>query len=309
MTINNKNLQNSLRCLQHPLTLLSITILLFNDHVLKVVYPSWITGKLSDFAGLFFFPFIVSVILSISLSKFSISKIIIGKISFGLVILWFFLLKAVPLANTLTTDLASFLLGYRTIFIVDPTDLIALLATIPAYIIWKQSTQNKPIYTAYISFIFASLAVIATSPPYPTVYKVTNLEYYQEGIVYAADIDDWKDMYYPVAISIDGGLTWEESETIYNIEQKSLPIKHCGHNYPEICYQITRLGRLKEYLSNNELENIDSVKTKVFDMIMFDWDGKEYVIVAVGEYGIYRRELPHGKWINIPVLAAKTPIN
>jgi hypothetical protein len=309
MNIKDKNLQNSLRCLQHPSTILSIAILLMNDQVLKVVYPSWITGKLSDFAGLFFFPFIVSVILGISLSKFRISKINLGKISFGLVVVWFSLIKTIPLVNALTTDLSSILLGYRTIFILDPTDLVALLSTIPAYIIWNQPNQIKPTYTAYISFFFASLAVIATSPPYPTVYEVTNLEYYQDGIVYAAGIDDWKDKYYPVAISLDGGLTWEDSENIFNLEQKSLPVKHCGHINSEICYQITNFGRLKELTSNNELDNVENIKTKVFDMIIFDWNDKDYVIVAVGEYGIFRRELPHGKWINIPVLAADTPIN
>ena len=309
MIIRNKNLQNSLRCLQHPATLLSISILVINDHVLKVLFPSWITGKLSDFAGLFFFPFILSIILSITLSKFRISKRILGIISFGLVVIWFSLIKTFPWVNTLTTDISSFLLGYRTLFIVDPTDLIALLSTIPAYLIWKQPTQNKPKYTAYISFFFASLAVIATSPPYPTVYEVTNLEYDQDGIVYAAGIEDWKDMYYPVGISMDWGLTWEDTDAIYNIEQKSLPIKHCGQINHQICYQITSFGRLKEVTPENELVTVESVKTRAFDMVIFNWDDNEVVIVAVGEYGIFRRELPNGKWINIPVLSADTPIS
>ena len=60
MKSKNPAFENSLACLQHPLTLLSIAILLLNDHVLKVVSPSWLTGKLSDFAGLFFFPIIVN---------------------------------------------------------------------------------------------------------------------------------------------------------------------------------------------------------------------------------------------------------
>jgi hypothetical protein len=309
MIKDNLNLQNSLRCLQHPSTLLSITILLLNDHVLKVLYPSWITGKLSDFAGLFFFPILLSAILGIILSKFSITKKTLGIISFGFVIIWFSSVKIIPLINTFTTDLASILLGYRTRFILDPTDLVALLSTIPAYFIWKQPILHKPTYTAYLAFFIASAAVIATSPPYPTVYEVTNLEYDQEGIVYAAGIEDWKETYYPVGISRDGGLTWEDSDTIFNIEQKSLPIKHCSQIHHEICYQITRWGRLKEVTPDHELVTVESVKTRAFDMVIFNWDDQEVVIVAVGEYGIFRRELPDGKWINIPVLAAKTPIS
>jgi len=308
MITDNNSLQNSLRCLQHPGTLLSISILLFNDHLLKVLYPSWITGKLSDFAGLFFFPFVISLLMSLALSKSSISKGNLGVISFGLVGVWFILLKTLPLANTFTTNLSSSLLGYRTRYILDPTDLVALLSMIPAYWIWKQPTRRQPKYTAYLAFVFASAAVIATSPPYPTVYEVTNLEYDQEGIVFAAGVDEWKETYYPVGISMDGGLTWEDSDTVFNIEQKSLPIKHCGQINPEICYLITRFGRLKEYTTNHDFINVENINTKAFDMVIFNWDDQEVVIVAVGEYGIYRRELPSGTWTHIPVLAADAPI-
>src|SRR5437870_3549043 len=33
-----------------------LILLLLNDHVFKVLSPNWITGKLSDFSGLFIFP-------------------------------------------------------------------------------------------------------------------------------------------------------------------------------------------------------------------------------------------------------------
>lgn len=38
-----------------PLFLIALVLLLLNDHVLKYAYPGWLTGKLSDFAGLFVF--------------------------------------------------------------------------------------------------------------------------------------------------------------------------------------------------------------------------------------------------------------
>ena len=47
----------------HPLSLLSIAVLFINDQFLKYAYTSWITGKLSDFAGLVFFPLIVELII------------------------------------------------------------------------------------------------------------------------------------------------------------------------------------------------------------------------------------------------------
>ena len=45
--------------LPHPVALLSIALLIVNDHFLKPTYANWITGKLSDFAGLVFFPLLL----------------------------------------------------------------------------------------------------------------------------------------------------------------------------------------------------------------------------------------------------------
>jgi hypothetical protein len=50
-----------LRAFRSPLVMASIVVLLVNDHLLKAAAPSWVTGKLSDFAGLFFFPFVAGV--------------------------------------------------------------------------------------------------------------------------------------------------------------------------------------------------------------------------------------------------------
>lgn len=47
------------RGLLHPIALTAIATLIVNDHVLKVASPSWLTGKLSDVAGLMFFPLLV----------------------------------------------------------------------------------------------------------------------------------------------------------------------------------------------------------------------------------------------------------
>ena len=41
------------KILLKPSFLLPLTLLLLNDHLLKAAYPGWLTGKLSDFAGLF----------------------------------------------------------------------------------------------------------------------------------------------------------------------------------------------------------------------------------------------------------------
>jgi hypothetical protein len=43
----------------HPLTLVSLFVLVLNDHYLKEAFPSALTGKLSDFAGMFAAPLVL----------------------------------------------------------------------------------------------------------------------------------------------------------------------------------------------------------------------------------------------------------
>jgi hypothetical protein len=51
--------------LLHPLPLAAIGLLVVNDHVLKAAYPGWVTGKLSDVAGLVFFPLLLAVLVEL----------------------------------------------------------------------------------------------------------------------------------------------------------------------------------------------------------------------------------------------------
>ncbi len=45
--------------LLHPVALAAIAVLAINDHILKDAYPGLVTGKLSDLAGLIFFPLLL----------------------------------------------------------------------------------------------------------------------------------------------------------------------------------------------------------------------------------------------------------
>lgn len=51
------------RALLHPITLVALALLLLNDHVLKAAFPGFWTGKLSDAAGLTFFPVVLAFAL------------------------------------------------------------------------------------------------------------------------------------------------------------------------------------------------------------------------------------------------------
>jgi multisubunit Na+/H+ antiporter MnhF subunit len=51
--------------LLHPLALGSIALLVVNDHLLKARWPGLVTGKLSDVAGMIFFPLLVFVFVAV----------------------------------------------------------------------------------------------------------------------------------------------------------------------------------------------------------------------------------------------------
>ncbi|MBV6451456.1 MAG: hypothetical protein MHPDNHAH_02194 [Anaerolineales bacterium] len=314
MKTGNQSFENSLRCLQHPLTLLSIALLLLNDHVFKTVSPSWLTGKLSDFAGLFFFPFIVAAGLSVLLSKFNFTPRVVGQTSFALVAIWFLLLKTFPFANSLTTQFASSFVGYQTQFSLDWTDLIGLTAMLPAWRLWNQSRQWKRSRFAYVALSIGVFASIATSPVAPTITTVTHLKE-KNGSVFAFDMN-----MDTMAASKDGGKSWErvyDSDFELPSEYASLPIVECATNYPNECYRING-DEIVEHSKDGgttweiswelpadreiffERANPD-MDLGPYDMLIVQRGNQEYVLVAVGEEGILRKELPDGEWERIKV--------
>jgi len=60
----NRAFQRAMHSLAHPISLGAIVLLLFNDHWLRWNHPSWLTGKLGDFAWLAFAPFIAALLLA-----------------------------------------------------------------------------------------------------------------------------------------------------------------------------------------------------------------------------------------------------
>ena len=51
--------------LLHPLALLALGTLVLNDHLLKGTAPGLLTGKLSDLAGLVFFPLLLQALVEV----------------------------------------------------------------------------------------------------------------------------------------------------------------------------------------------------------------------------------------------------
>lgn len=137
--------------LKSPSFVISLVLLLLNDFWLKSSYPCWITGKLSDFSGLFVFPIFWAVF-------FPQYKKMIFFCTAVLFIIW---------NSTLIQPILDFLHSHQ-IWIdrtVDYSDNIALISVFFAYrfIQIKESKKLKlnPIYISLVS-LFAFTATTLT---------------------------------------------------------------------------------------------------------------------------------------------------
>lgn len=128
-----------------PTFLVSLTLLLLNDFYLKYHYPSVLTGKLSDFAGLFIFPFFFSAFFKKQSRHIYILT--------GLLFIFWKSSLSQPFIDWLCN--LTTLGFYRT---VDPTDLIALTVLPFSYF----SFQKRTLEQIRTSFSF-SLLVCAVS--------------------------------------------------------------------------------------------------------------------------------------------------
>lgn len=309
---------SDLLALSHPLTLLSVIILLINDHVLKVYAPSAVTGKISDFAGLFFFPLLLGAILNSITKPLKLKPHSLAAASFGFTAVWFSLIKILPFFTAFTETFLSNLLSIPVRIIPDPSDLIALVALVPA---WKLRVEvetrkprlNKPL--TYIALALASIAVLATSPQYnPTVRKMI-----VEGNRLFTPADTANGYYYS---SADGGRTWEwvEFEVPASVasqadEYPQLPVKICLPDEPNHCYQSgTELilesndggntwvkswsipaGR-RQYIERS----MPFLDLGPYDLIVFEYEGRQEIIAALGSGGVLVKA-DGGPWENFGV--------
>ncbi|MEM7035930.1 MAG: hypothetical protein AAF570_03050 [Bacteroidota bacterium] len=144
-------MKNVMQRLGHPLFIFSLALLLLNDFLLKSEFPGLLTGKLSDFAGLFAFPYFFSAFFPRHLRSIHVAT----TIGF---IFW---------KSAAATPLLLFLqeIGLPFYRVIDPTDLVALTSIPLSFIVLQKPAprfQLKPLITHAI-ILTSAFAFIATS--------------------------------------------------------------------------------------------------------------------------------------------------
>ncbi len=109
------------------MTLVAVVVLVVNDWVLKPRLHDWLTGKLSDVAGLVFAPVVLSALIGLVLRKHLTHRRLVACCA--ATALGFALVKLCAPAR----ELASRLIGHGATFSPDWTDLLCLPAVLIAY--------------------------------------------------------------------------------------------------------------------------------------------------------------------------------
>ena len=137
-----------------PIFIIALALLLLNDFFLKYEFSNFFTGKLSDFAGLFLFPYFLSSI-----------KIKWTKIIYPATALLFIFWKS-ELCQTIIDWIQ--LMGIGVDRVVDYTDLIALIVLPLSYFCFQHEITKQPTTPRFLSIPMSALglfAICATTLP------------------------------------------------------------------------------------------------------------------------------------------------
>lgn len=146
------------RALVHPIVVIAIALLIVNDHVLKAIAPGVLTGKLSDVAGMIFFPVLLAAAAEQLGIRRGVAAVIVAAMATGVV---FATIKLSPAAADLyRTGMAALQWPFRASIaalagdplpalgraqlVADRTDLIALLAlVVPVAIAGREASLDQ----------------------------------------------------------------------------------------------------------------------------------------------------------------------
>jgi hypothetical protein len=221
MLERNTALTRSLRALAHPITVGAVILLLVNDHLLRVMWPSWWTGKIGDFAWLAFFPAALAVPLALIVpARVRRRDATVAALAFGITGGMFAAMKTIPAAMEAGLWVLRLITGGPFILRADPTDLLALPGLAIGWWVWDQPAAPAPSRRAWAALALGALATLANSSPailditgeYPR--GIVRLLYLSNGDVIARE-DNSGGVTPEIYASENGGLTWHQGDSMW----------------------------------------------------------------------------------------------
>jgi hypothetical protein len=269
----------------------AIALLVINDHVLKAAWPGFVTGKLSDVAGVV----MVAILLAALLRRPSAAC--------GATAVAFVALKVVPIMPTW----AAPVLGGATR--TDPTDLMALMALIPlwGWLSVRDGDRRMSVRPADrrwllpLQLLALTAATFATTATSCAGERVESIEVGEGGaIVTKGDF---------VFASVDGGWTWEPVEaeqpaersqqaclsdgTCFSLRDESVLERHPGGDW-EPSFAFTP-GEVAAQERNADALCDEDPHDGFVAIAVVDAPSGENIVVTMGSQGVLVRT-SDGSW-------------
>ncbi|MCO6162991.1 hypothetical protein [Flavobacterium sp. NRK F7] len=240
--------------------LLAVGILLLNDFFLKATFHNAITGKLSDVAGLFAFPYFISLVFP--------KKV---KLNYVVSVLLFITWKWEGIEPLLQWFQSIGIGINRT---VDYTDLYALAIVPLSYWYWFNPTKTiilLPKTTKPAIIYLCSFAFIATSLPkqYGIVHQSSNLEIQisqaKDSLIAKMELKEIDSIYYYTSLYLKD----TDTEITYIVSLKENENKKISIKLDSIReYEVS--GAILFGIDEDEIETMQKFQVKDYERLFLE---------------------------------------
>jgi hypothetical protein len=306
--------------LTHPVTVAALALLIINDHVLKAAFPGWVTGKLSDVAGMVVAPPLLAALAGLIAPRVGFRRLAAGAIvavgvGFTIIKIWSYGSELASEAWSLITP---------SLVRADAADLVALPFLAVAWWVAHRPLAD-PLSRRWLRALrlavvlpVALFGVAATSSGNPPkrVPQASIVTVGADGDVYLKFSDGWHPLW---SVSRDGGLTWAPAKEPAGAE----PVP-CSRVAPLVCYRVVP-GELGVQSDTGDarwpyswrIPDQERAKLKhahgVTDLTslslsVLDVEGGHVVVVANGPDGFAVRDR-YGVWARIGFPGVAAPID
>ncbi|GGN72097.1 hypothetical protein GCM10010112_40020 [Actinoplanes lobatus] len=293
----------------------ALVLLVVNDHVWKAVHPGWVTGKLSDVAGMVLAPPLLAAVTGLIAPRAKFRWVAPGAIL--TVGVGFAMVKTMGYAAALASDAWS--LVTPSLVRVDPADLLALPFLGVAWWVARREPRPAPQWLKALRlavFLPLALAGVAATSATPTPDAHSVVVDPDGALFLGADtLGDGE----PWAVSRDGGRTFVPSAG-----PRAGRSPECTRTEPVVCYRVvdrrmavenrTGTGPWREVwgLAPEQVDELEEAYPEPSDstplwseqLAVLDVPGGHVVAVANGRDGFAVRDVS-GSWrrIGLPTMA------